>query len=1087
MDKMKNSGMSETMQTLTRKSACVMLSLLLLLSAVLPVKAAAETASAKVVRVGSFEDTFNYVNEKGARKGYGYELLETLSGYAGWQFEYVTCDWSDCFEKLKNGEIDIIGGISYTEDRTQEMLFSDEPMGVEKYYLYADLSRADISASDFKTLNGKKIGVLMGTEPEVMLAEWEEKYGLKTEHVNISNNEDVKQKLANHEIDCFVSLEESFWAERGISTITRVGESGIYYAINKNRPDIKEELDDAMRALDEAVPFYTADLYKRYFSMDYTPILTGEEKAWLRKHGAIRMGFLASDSGVSTFDPATGEFTGVITDYIQFAADCLGNQELEFQLVGYDSKKAELDALKSGEIDMIFHCDQNPNLAEEYHFACTNTTWTSNLMAVTNKQHFNENNVNRIAVPQNKLSLKKYLAFYYPQWEIVDCDTQEDAARLVKDGQADCFVTGISSENKYSKKYSFYSVPLVNPVRSCFAVNSGNRSLLSILNKTIKAMPVNMLAGALAMYKSSARKVTLSDFIKDNFFKVMLISSIAVAVVLLTILMLLQKARKAEAAARKAASDTQELNAKLQVAVEKAESANRAKSTFLSNMSHDIRTPMNAIIGFTTLALSNIDDTDRVKDYLGKTLASSNHLLSLINDVLDMSRIESGKIHLEEVEVNLSDVLHDLKTIVSGQIFAKQLELYMDVMDVTDEDVYCDKTRLNQILLNLLSNAIKFTPAGGTVSVRVRQLAGKVRGCGQYEFRIKDNGIGMSQEFAQKIFEPFERERTSTVSRIQGTGLGMAITKNIVDMMGGTIEVQTAQGKGTEFTVCVPMRAQTEQRPVEKITELEGLKALVVDDDFNTCDSVTKMLVKVGMRAEWTLSGKEAVLRARQSIEMSDVYHAYIIDWRLPDMNGIEVTRQIRSLHDDTPIIILTAYDWSDIEVEAKAAGVTAFCAKPMFMSDLRETLMSALGQKPADAVQRLLPEKNADFKGKHILLVEDNELNREIAQEILQEYGFLVDTAENGAVAVEKVSTAAPGSYDLVLMDVQMPIMDGYTATRKIRALDDPARAKLPILAMTANAFDEDRRNALESGMNGFLSKPIVIDDLVQELRKIL
>ena len=530
-----------------------------------------------------------------------------------------------------------------------------------------------------------------------------------------------------------------------------------------------------------------------------------------------------------------------------------------------------------------------------------------------------------------------------------------------------------------------------------------------------------------------------------------------------------------------------QVNQALSNAVAAAETANRAKSTFLSNMSHDIRTPMNAIIGFTTLAISNIDDTERVKDYLGKTLASSNHLLSLINDVLDMSRIESGKIHLEEVEVNLSDVLHDLKTIVSGQIYAKQLELYMDVMDVTDEDVYCDKTRLNQILLNLLSNAIKFTPAGGTVSVRVRQLAGKVRGCGQYEFRIKDNGIGMSQEFAKKIFEPFERERTSTVSRIQGTGLGMAITKNIVDMMGGTIEVQTAQGKGTEFTVCVPMRAQTEQRPVEKITELEGLKALVVDDDFNTCDSVTKMLVKVGMRAEWTLSGKEAVLRARQSIEMSDAYHAYIIDWRLPDMNGIEVTRRIRSLNDDTPIIILTAYDWSDIEVEAKAAGVTAFCAKPMFMSDLRETLMSALGQKQTDAAQGLLPDKNADFKGKHILLVEDNELNREIAQEILREYGFLVDSAENGAVAVEKVSTAAPGSYDLVLMDVQMPIMDGYTATRQIRALDDPARAKLPILAMTANAFDEDRRNALESGMNGFLSKPIVIGDLVQELHKIL
>ena len=530
-----------------------------------------------------------------------------------------------------------------------------------------------------------------------------------------------------------------------------------------------------------------------------------------------------------------------------------------------------------------------------------------------------------------------------------------------------------------------------------------------------------------------------------------------------------------------------QINQALSDAVAAAETANRAKSTFLSNMSHDIRTPMNAIIGFTTLALSNIDDKEWVKDYLAKTLASSNHLLSLINDVLDMSRIESGKIHLEEVEVNLSDVLHDLKTIVSGQIYAKQLELYMDATDVTDEDVYCDKTRLNQILLNLLSNAIKFTPAGGTVSVRVRQLAGKVHGCGQYEFRIKDNGIGMSPEFAKKIFEPFERERTSTVSRIQGTGLGMAITKNIVDMMGGTIEVQTAQGKGSEFIICLPMRTQDEHRPVEKITELEGLKALVVDDDFNTCDSVTKMLVKVGMRAEWTLSGKEAVLRARQSIEMSDVYHAYIIDWRLPDMNGIEVTRQIRSLHDDTPIIILTAYDWSDIEVEAKAAGVTAFCSKPMFMSDLRETLMSALGQKLTDASQELLPEEDADFKDRHILLVEDNELNREIAQEILREYGFRVDTAENGAVAVEKVRTAAPGSYDLVLMDVQMPVMDGYTATRQIRALEDPALAGIPILAMTANAFDEDRRNAMESGMNGFLSKPIVIGDLVQELHKIL
>ena len=529
------------------------------------------------------------------------------------------------------------------------------------------------------------------------------------------------------------------------------------------------------------------------------------------------------------------------------------------------------------------------------------------------------------------------------------------------------------------------------------------------------------------------------------------------------------------------------INQALSEAVAAAEAASRAKSTFLSNMSHDIRTPMNAIIGFTTLAVSNIDNQERVKDYLTKTLSSSRHLLALINDILDMSRIESGKLQLEETEVNIPEMLHDIKTIVSGQIHAKQLELYMDALDVTDEDVYCDRTRMGQILLNLLSNAIKFTPAGGTVSVRVRQFARTVRDCAQYEFRVRDNGIGMSPEFAQKIFEPFERERTSTVSRIQGTGLGMAITRNIVEMMGGTIKVQTEKNRGTEFIICLPLRVRTGTRREEKIAELAGLKALVVDDDFNTCDSVAKLLTRVGMRAEWTLSGREAVLRARQSIELGDPCRAYIIDWRLPDMNGIEVTRQIRSLNDDTPIIILTAYDWSDIEAEAKAAGVTAFCSKPMFLSDLRDTLLTAIGHMQTAEEQDILPGKNADFRGRHILLVEDNELNREIAMTILHEYGFLVDTAENGAVAVEKVRTSDPGRYDLVLMDVQMPVMDGYTATQRIRALKDPARAAVPIVAMTANVFEEERKQAFDCGMNGFLSKPIVVEELIDALKGIM
>ena len=939
------------MQTPTWRSICAVLCLLLLLSVALPVKAAAETAPVKVVRVGSFEDTFNYCNEKGARKGYGYELLQTLSGYTGWQFEYVTCDWSDCFEKLENGEIDIMGGISYTEDRAEEMLFSDEPMGEEKYYLYADLSRADISASDFKTLDGKKIGVVMGTEPEVMLTEWEEKHGIKTQHVNISNNEDVKQKLANHEIDCFVSLEESYWAELGISTITRVGKSSIYYVLNKDRSDLKEELDNAMRALDEAAPFYTADLCKKYFSLDYKPILTGEEKAWLKEHGAIRMGFLTSDRGVSTYDPATGEITGTITDYIQFAADCLGNQELEFQLVGYDDKEAELNALKSGEIDMIFHFDQSPNLAEEYRVARTNTTWTANMMAVTNKQLFIENQVNRVAVPQNKISLTRYIAFYYPQWEIVDCDTQEDAIKLVKDGQADCFIIGVGSEAKYSKNYGFYSVPLPNPANSCFAVNSGNRSLLSILNKTIKAMPANMLTSSLAMHKSSLRKVTLSEFIKDNFVMVLLVGSIAVAAILLTILKLLRKARKAEAAAKKAANDTQELNAKLQIAAEKAESANHAKSTFLFNMSHDIRTPMNAIIGYADLASRHSDDPAKLKKYMENIQVCGQNLLMLLNNVLDLARIENDK---TEMEYSVSDVDKDFRNCIA--MFQNQADSKGQTLTVTTQlpypYIYADIPHLTEVCTNLVSNAVKYTGAGGTIRCGITQKPGEKEGWCDTVVTVADNGIGMSQEFQKHIFEPFERERTSTVSKVEGSGIGMGIVKKLVGLMGGTVAVESKIGVGSTFTVTIPCRIASED------------------------------------------------------------------------------------------------------EIQAK---------------------------------REINPSDQKCLCGTRILLTEDNDLNAEIATELLQEEGCTVDRAKDGVECVDMLEKAANGTYQLILMDVQMPVMNGYDATKKIRRMDDPQKANIPIVAMTANAFSEDKQVALDAGMNDHIAKPINMSVLVPTLRKYL
>ncbi len=522
--------------------------------------------------------------------------------------------------------------------------------------------------------------------------------------------------------------------------------------------------------------------------------------------------------------------------------------------------------------------------------------------------------------------------------------------------------------------------------------------------------------------------------------------------------------------------------------LQKAEAADRAKSTFLSNMSHDIRTPMNAIIGFATLAQANLDNKERMQEYLKKILSSSNHLLSLINDILDMSRIESGKLNIEEKECSISDIFRDMRNIIQTQMHSKQLNFFMDTVDVIDENIYCDKLHVNQVLLNLLSNAIKFTPSGGTVALTIRQKPRAPKGYGSYEIRVKDTGIGMSQEFSKHIFEPFERERTSTASGIQGTGLGMAITKNIIDTMGGTIELKTEQGKGTEFIINLDFRLQSEPQNVEVIKELQGLHALVVDDSFSTCDSVTRMLRQIGMRSEWVLHGKEAVLHAKQAYELGDEYHAYIIDWFLPDLGGLEVVRQIRAIvGDSAPIIIVTAYDWTSFEDEAREAGVTAFCNKPIFLSELRDILIAATSDNLQTQEYNPVPDLADHLKGARLLLTEDNELNREIAEELLSDSGFVVETAEDGNIAVEKVKNSEPGYYSLILMDIQMPQMNGYDATKAIRALENPDLANIPIVAMTANAFEEDRKRALECGMNAHIAKPIDVEKLLELLTNIL
>ena len=908
----------------------------------------------QIIRVGSFEDTFDYVDKNGVRRGYGYELMQALAGYTGWKFEYVKCDWSNCFDKLENGEIDIMGDISYTDERAQRMLFSDEAMGEEKYILYADLADMDIGMSDFKSLDGKRIGVLMDTEPEIMLTQWENKNGIHTEHVNVNNNDDVEKKLANQEIDCFVSLEESIWSEQGISSITTIGKSGIYFAINKARSDIKTELDYAMRQLDQESPFFKADLYKKYFTLDYCQILTGEEKSWLEEHGDIRIGFLNNDPAIFSRDEATEKLTGMLAEYTSYAKDCLGNQVLKFYIQEYDSYDEMTQALQNREIDMVFYAGRNPDFAEKNGYALTNTAWTYSLMAVTDEKKFDEDRLYTVAVPKEKDALKQHIAFCYPQWKLVDYDSLEDAADMVMNEKADCFLIGTSQALKYDNERDFKSVPLTKTMEACFAVRGGEGPILSILNKTLKAMPSDMLTSALAIYDSTADKVTFWDFVKDNmpaFFVTAGFSSLGIIGI---ILVLLRKARKAETVAKLAANDTQKLNDKLEIALKKAEDASLAKTRFLNNMSHDIRTPMNAILGYAQIMEDELNrkEMPEVSEHLEKLQQSGNLLLSIINNVLDMARIESGRMELDENYCRIEDVWKSLFAVFDENAMKKNIALHY-AMNVEHEHVLTDVTKVKEILVNILSNAIKYTPAGGSVMVDVDELPCDESGYMIVKIRVSDTGIGMSQDYQTKIFEAFTREQNTTKSKIAGTGLGMSIFKKYVDLLGGTINVESELGKGSTFTVTLKHRIADESYYVKKHIEEPG--------------------------------------------------------------TGSEI------------------------------------------------------------------------LKGRNILLAEDNDLNAEIAEAILERAGLKTERVEDGIQCVNRIMEMPVGTYDMILMDIQMPKMDGYKATQAIRNLPDRDKACIPIIAMTANAFVEDKRDAIAAGMNGHIAKPIPVDKLLSMLAEVI
>ena len=1071
------------------------LTMVLLLSALtLSVPAAAET---KPIRVGYYE---NEVFQEGAREGavktgYAYEYYRKLSEYTGWEYEYVYGEFSELYQMLLDGEIDLLAGLAWREERASLIGYPKAVMGSESYYLVKHDTDYGITAEP-ATLNGCRIGVLDSAMVDV-LKQYLEEYHVTAEIVPYPDYMQLFSAFDSHEVDVLAAESDGAHGRKYAEVLSVFGASDYYLCVNIHRPDLLEELNSAQTLLASEEPNYLNSLSAKYYSVSVTArAFSQAEREWMNTNHTLQVGYLENYLPYSDTD-TQGNVTGIVGDIIPALLSSLGIDDMAVTYKGYKSYDDMIKGINSEEIDVAFPVSGGLYYSEESGIYQSNAV-SSSPAELVYKGEFSEETTSHFAVNENNRMQFYFVRTNYPDAEITFYPSSEDCLAAVLAGKAGCVTLNGLRANDILRNRKYEDLLLrqttYNDAR-CFGVKIGNEGLLKLLNRGINILGGDYAQSISYRYTSGLYSYGFLDAVLDNM-PIVGTAILAVGAFILFLLIRDRNRKKAEIREKEKArleletknKELAESQQALSDALIAAEHANRAKTVFLNNMSHDIRTPMNAIVGFTALAASHIDSREQVQDYLGKISVSSQHLLSLINDVLDMSRIESGKVTIEETEVHLPDVIHDLRTIIQSNISSKQQELFIDTQDVRHEDIITDKLRLNQMLLNILSNAIKFTPAGGMISFRVIEKTSPVADIANFEFRIKDNGIGMSEEFQKTIFDAFTRERTSTVSGIQGTGLGMAITKNIVDLMGGTITVHSETGKGSEFIVQLPCRISGTSAKFEPLPELDGLRALVADDDTDTCLSVCSMLREIGMRPDWTNYGKEAIIRAREALEQADEFRVYIIDWLMPDLNGIETVRRIRKvIGDDTPIIILTAYDWADVEEEAKEAGVTAFCSKPLFMSELRSVLAKPfIKTRSAQAEKTETPEK-PDFTGKRVLLAEDNEMNQMIAEAILSEVGLSVEIAGDGSEAVRKMKEAPAGYYDIILMDIQMPKMNGYEAAKQIRSLEDPKRAGIPIVAVTANAFEEDRKIALEAGMNGHLAKPYDIPAIMETLRTLL